>query len=81
MAAKIKNGGLVVFSSCSHAGIINVCKDAVQQGQGGPTYVIYITYVTYVRAEGRHAARITWGAGAARVAVSLAARCTRVTVM
>mmetsp|Transcript_22117 Transcript_22117/g.25594 ORF Transcript_22117/g.25594 Transcript_22117/m.25594 type:complete len:365 (+) Transcript_22117:99-1193(+) len=31
IAVKIKGRGIVVFSACSHAGIVNVCKDAVQK--------------------------------------------------
>ena len=28
---KIRGRGIVVFSACSHAGIINVCNDAVEK--------------------------------------------------
>ena len=34
----VKNRGLVVFSACSHAGIVNVCKDAVARGGGLPLF-------------------------------------------
>ena len=36
VACNVKGGGLVVFSACSHAGIINVCKDAL--GRGAAAY-------------------------------------------
>lgn len=39
MAAHVRGGGLVVFSSCSHAGIVNVCKDAV--GRAGPEISLF----------------------------------------
>ena len=32
VACHIKNRGLVVFSACSHAGINNVCRDALKKG-------------------------------------------------
>ena len=35
VAAKIKGGGVVVFSACSHAGIVNVCRDAVAKAGAG----------------------------------------------
>ena len=38
VAVHVKNGGLVVFSACSHAGIVNVCKDAVARGGGLPLF-------------------------------------------
>ena len=28
VAVKVKGAGVVVFSSCSHAGIVNVCRHA-----------------------------------------------------
>lgn len=31
LAVKLKGRGVVVFSACSHAGIINVCKDALDK--------------------------------------------------
>lgn len=31
VAAKVKDRGVVIFSACSHAGIINVCRDAVRR--------------------------------------------------
>ncbi|KAG8161967.1 hypothetical protein KVR01_007732 [Diaporthe batatas] len=34
----LKGKGLVVFSGCSHAGVINVSKHAVELGQGIPLY-------------------------------------------
>jgi 7,8-dihydropterin-6-yl-methyl-4-(beta-D-ribofuranosyl)aminobenzene 5'-phosphate synthase len=34
VACKIKNRGWVVFSSCSHAGIINVCRDVLLRSSG-----------------------------------------------
>ncbi len=33
IAVKIRGRGLVVFSACSHAGIINVCHDAIDKLQ------------------------------------------------
>ena len=40
VAAKVKGGGLVVFSSCSHAGIINVCHDAIKAGGGARLFCV-----------------------------------------
>jgi 7,8-dihydropterin-6-yl-methyl-4-(beta-D-ribofuranosyl)aminobenzene 5'-phosphate synthase len=37
VACSIKNLGIVVFSSCSHAGIVNVCRDAMQKS-GKPIF-------------------------------------------
>jgi len=31
LACKMKGRGIVVFSACSHAGIVNVCNDAVDK--------------------------------------------------
>ena len=36
VAVHVTGGGIVVFSACSHAGIVNVCKDAVDRGGGLP---------------------------------------------
>ncbi|KAJ8605459.1 hypothetical protein CTAYLR_003315 [Chrysophaeum taylorii] len=33
VAAKIKGKGIVVFSACSHAGVVNVCRDARKLGK------------------------------------------------
>lgn len=30
----VKNKGVVVFTGCSHAGVVNVCRHAVQLGKG-----------------------------------------------
>lgn len=38
LVCKVKDRGLVVFSACSHAGIINVCSDAKQRARGGPLF-------------------------------------------
>ena len=33
LAVRVKDRGVVVFSSCSHAGVVNVTKDVVETGQ------------------------------------------------
>lgn len=40
LAVQIKDKGLVVFSSCSHAGIINVLLDAQKRFEG-PLYCVF----------------------------------------
>lgn len=40
VAAKVKGAGMVVFSSCSHAGIVNVCRDAQAKSGGASLFGI-----------------------------------------
>eukprot|EP00878_Enallax_costatus_P012154 GHUV01012691.1.p1 GENE.GHUV01012691.1~~GHUV01012691.1.p1 ORF type:complete len:375 (+),score=87.03 GHUV01012691.1:204-1328(+) len=40
VAAAVKGKGVIVFSACSHAGIVNVMKD-VQQKTGKPPYAVF----------------------------------------
>lgn len=35
LAVKVKGRGLVVFSSCSHAGIVNICRDCLSKNSAG----------------------------------------------
>ena len=36
----VKGKGLVVFTGCSHAGVVNVCKHAVELGRGAPLFCV-----------------------------------------
>lgn len=36
----LKGKGLVVFTGCSHAGIVNVCRHAIELGAGLPLYAV-----------------------------------------
>jgi len=40
VACKIRGRGIVVFSACSHAGIVNVCNDAVEKLSSNLTGVV-----------------------------------------
>lgn len=40
VACKIKGRGVVVFSACSHAGIVNVCRDAMDKLESRLTAVV-----------------------------------------
>lgn len=40
VAVKIRGRGIVVFSACSHAGIINVCNDVVSKLNASLTGVV-----------------------------------------
>ena len=32
--------GLVVFAGCSHPGIVNICRNAIELGGGAPLYAV-----------------------------------------
>ncbi|BCS17489.1 MBL fold metallo-hydrolase [Aspergillus puulaauensis] len=36
----LKGKGLVVFTGCGHAGVVNTCRDAVTLGNGAPLYSV-----------------------------------------
>ncbi|KNG90642.1 hypothetical protein ANOM_001319 [Aspergillus nomiae NRRL 13137] len=36
----LKGKGLVVFTGCGHAGIVNTCRDAIKLGNGSPLYCV-----------------------------------------
>ncbi|KAI9926202.1 hypothetical protein ASPWEDRAFT_138615 [Aspergillus wentii DTO 134E9] len=36
----LKGKGLVVFTGCGHAGIVNTCRDAIKLGSGSPLYCV-----------------------------------------
>ena len=40
VAMHVKNRGIVVISACSHAGIINVCRDARERFGGAPLFAV-----------------------------------------
>lgn len=40
VVCNLKGKGLVVFTGCSHAGIINACRHAVELGAGLPLYAV-----------------------------------------
>jgi metal-dependent hydrolase (beta-lactamase superfamily II) len=40
VAAHIKSKGVIVFTACSHAGVINVLKDASSAFAGVPLYAV-----------------------------------------
>lgn len=40
VACKIRGRGVVVFSACSHAGIVNVCRDVMKESSAELTAVI-----------------------------------------
>ena len=40
VAARVKDKGIVVFTACSHAGVINVLKDASNVFAGAPLYAV-----------------------------------------
>lgn len=40
LICNLKGKGLVVFTGCSHAGIINVCRHAIELGGGLPLYAV-----------------------------------------
>ena len=37
---KLKDRGIVLFTGCSHAGVINASKHAVELGGGSPLYAV-----------------------------------------
>jgi 7,8-dihydropterin-6-yl-methyl-4-(beta-D-ribofuranosyl)aminobenzene 5'-phosphate synthase len=40
VACRLKDKGLVVFTGCSHAGVVNASRNAVQLGEGAPLYCV-----------------------------------------
>lgn len=40
VVCNLKGKGLVVFTGCSHAGVINVCRHAIELGAGLPLYAV-----------------------------------------
>lgn len=53
LACKVKGKGLVVFSACSHAGIVNVCRDAKQKSNDAIFGVAGGLHLAGGRVEGR----------------------------
>jgi 7,8-dihydropterin-6-yl-methyl-4-(beta-D-ribofuranosyl)aminobenzene 5'-phosphate synthase len=41
LAAEVRDRGVAVFSACSHAGIINVCRDAAARYAPTPIDVVF----------------------------------------
>ena len=37
---KLKDKGLVMFTGCSHAGVVNASKHAIELGGGAPLYAV-----------------------------------------
>jgi len=48
-AIDVAGKGLVIFSACSHAGIVNVVKDAVATFSR-PVYMVYLLFIFLVPA-------------------------------
>lgn len=53
VACKIRGRGVVVFSACSHAGIVNVCQDAMKKSDAGLSAVIGGFHLAGSSVEGR----------------------------
>mmetsp|Transcript_13451 Transcript_13451/g.25323 ORF Transcript_13451/g.25323 Transcript_13451/m.25323 type:complete len:324 (+) Transcript_13451:84-1055(+) len=75
VACKIKDRGLVVFSACSHAGINNVCLDAIEKSSKTLFGVVGGLHLAGGRVENRVDATVT-GLEEMNPAVVLAGHCT-----
>ena len=75
VACKVKGRGVVVFSSCSHAGITNVCRDATQRTKAPLWGVIGGFHLGGKQVEGR-IKRTVEDLKAMNPAVVLAGHCT-----
>lgn len=59
MVVKVRGAGLVVFSACSHAGIINVCRDALTAAGEGSKLLAAVGGFHLVGVEGEKRIRKT----------------------